>query len=274
MTDSDQVKVSVLLEDKTINKYAAQALIRMANNSSSEITLLVINSETQSKSEGTFIRPLQSGVELIRKHGLWFPIIAKRALRPPPYAKQVHVDEIDCLSSADKVEANTIPANGLGNKLPEPVVDKIARDSDIVVRFGFGIIKGEILSKPKFGVLSFHHGDIRKYRGRAGGFWAYINNDPVAGVTLQRLNESLDGGEIAIYKSVDIDDANTLGEIRRRTHNASKNMLAEAINDINNGEFNPSEPDHLGKIYTKRSAQDVMTYWRKTLVGHMKNILG
>ena len=65
-----------------------------------------------------------------------------------------------------------------------------------ILRFGFNIIRGEVLNAAKYGVWSFHHDDEQKYRGGPPGFWEIIKNDPVTGAILQRLTNKLDGGII------------------------------------------------------------------------------
>ena len=65
-----------------------------------------------------------------------------------------------------------------------------------MLRHNFKIIKGEILKIPKNGIWSFHHGDNEVNRGGPPGFWEIIYNQPVTGVTLQILNNQLDGGQI------------------------------------------------------------------------------
>lgn len=67
---------------------------------------------------------------------------------------------------------------------------------DFIIRFGFGILKGDILNTPKFGIWSFHHGDPTKYRGGPAGLWEIIKGDPVTGAILQQLNEKLDQGNV------------------------------------------------------------------------------
>jgi len=67
---------------------------------------------------------------------------------------------------------------------------------DFILRFGFGIIRGEILSAARFGVWSFHHDDEMLYRGGPPGFWEIYRNDPVNGAMLQRLTPNLDGGVV------------------------------------------------------------------------------
>lgn len=67
---------------------------------------------------------------------------------------------------------------------------------DFILRYGFSIIKGEILNSAKYGVWSFHHDDEQIYRGIPSGFWEIMENDAVNGAILQRLTNRLDGGVI------------------------------------------------------------------------------
>jgi hypothetical protein len=67
---------------------------------------------------------------------------------------------------------------------------------DFVLRFAFNIICGEILTVPRYGIWSFHHGDPDKYRGTPPGFWEIYKGDPLTGVVLQRLTDRLDAGVI------------------------------------------------------------------------------
>ncbi len=67
---------------------------------------------------------------------------------------------------------------------------------DVLVRCGSGILRGEVLRTPKFGVLSLHHGDNRVNRGGPSGFWEVLNDEPSSGFVVQRLTEELDGGEV------------------------------------------------------------------------------
>ena len=67
---------------------------------------------------------------------------------------------------------------------------------DVLLRHEFRIIKGKILNIPKYGIWSFHHGDNDINRGGPPGFWEIMFNQSVTGVTLQILNDKLDGGNV------------------------------------------------------------------------------
>ncbi len=75
-----------------------------------------------------------------------------------------------------------------------------AADLDVLLRFGFNIIRGEILDAARYGVWSFHHGDNRHYRGTPPFFWEMYEGNPVSGTILQRLTDELDGGGV-LYRS-------------------------------------------------------------------------
>jgi hypothetical protein len=78
----------------------------------------------------------------------------------------------------------------------EPHVVKAVKmyDLDFILRFGFGIIRGDILDSARYGVWSFHHDDETKYRGGPPCFWEIYKGDNVTGAILQRLTDRLDGG--------------------------------------------------------------------------------
>lgn len=67
---------------------------------------------------------------------------------------------------------------------------------DFIIRFGFGILKGEILHASKWGVWSYHHGDPEVFRGGPPGFWEIYKSVPTTGAILQRLTPKLDQGII------------------------------------------------------------------------------
>ncbi len=76
-------------------------------------------------------------------------------------------------------------------------VEKIrAARPDFLLRFGFNILRGEVLGVAPYGIWSFHHGDEQKYRGQPPGFWEIYEHDTLTGAVLQRLTDRLDGGII------------------------------------------------------------------------------
>lgn len=78
-------------------------------------------------------------------------------------------------------------------------VEKIrALNLDLLIRCGSGILRGEILGASRLGIVSFHHGDNRAYRGGPAGFWECYHRSPRTGFIIQKLTEELDAGEVLV----------------------------------------------------------------------------
>jgi len=79
--------------------------------------------------------------------------------------------------------------------LDDAALAKVAElDVDVAIRFGFRIVRGPLLSLPRYGVWSFHHGDNSVNRGGPAGLWEVFRGWGASGAVLQRLSEDLDGG--------------------------------------------------------------------------------
>ena len=102
---------------------------------------------------------------------------------------------------------------------------------DFMLRFGFNIIRGEILSAPRYGVWSFHHGDEQRYRGAPPGFWEIFRDDPETGAILQRLTETLDGG-VVLKKALLPTVSHSYAANRDAAHYAGIPWPAEVCRDI------------------------------------------
>ena len=71
---------------------------------------------------------------------------------------------------------------------------------EIIFNFSDRLIKGEILKIPKYGILSFHMSDTDFQRNGLGGFYEIIEKKEFTGITIQQLNDIIDGGLIANKK--------------------------------------------------------------------------
>ena len=86
---------------------------------------------------------------------------------------------------------------GISTYFKSEDVEKIrSYDLDFILRFGFDIIRGDVLTSAKYGIWSYHHDDERVVRGGPPGFWEFMRKIPANGVILQQLTDELDKGLI------------------------------------------------------------------------------
>lgn len=103
-------------------------------------------------------------------------------------------DLSDILGDVDTIECS-VEEDGFSQYFNDEDIDEIrSYNIDFILRNAFGIIRGEILEVPTYGIWSFHHQNEQKYRGSPPGLWEIIEGDPVTGAILQRLTNRLDGG--------------------------------------------------------------------------------
>lgn len=106
---------------------------------------------------------------------------------------------------------------------------------DFILRFGFNIIRGEVLDAARFGVWSFHHDDLDHYRGGPPCFWELYHDDPITGVTLQRLTDRLDGG-VVLQKAFFSTQHGSLSRNRDVAMYGSADLPAKVCRDIAAGQ--------------------------------------
>lgn len=113
-------------------------------------------------------------------------------------------EPVDCGPWLEKVPSLRVRPEGkrFVHRFRAEDLAEIARhDLDVILRFGFNILRGGILRAARYGLWSFHHGDNDAYRGGPALFWEVVEQNPESGVILQVLEEALDDG-VVLSKSV------------------------------------------------------------------------
>ncbi len=90
-----------------------------------------------------------------------------------------------------------------------------APDLIIVVAFG-QILRKILMDIPAWGVINIHGSLLPSYRGAAPIQWTILNGDPVAGLTVMRMDEGMDTGPILYRKEVPVLPDETAGQLHDR----------------------------------------------------------
>lgn len=135
---------------------------------------------------------------------------------------------------------------------PETIAWIRGKAPDVMYRSGFGIIREPILSIAPKGVLSYHHGNIRKYRGQPVAFWELYHGEQEMGVTVQALNAGLDSGKIVTEISVPIQPDDSWSALYARAYACSDRLLVDACRLLREEGFAPLElsENEIGRLYT------------------------
>ena len=176
-------KVGVLLDSLSIRVWQQHILDFIINHPSFEITTVILNDGSKSAGAKKKYLVYKFFTRLDRK--IFKTKTNLFGLRPVPD----HLKEI-VMRVRPKQGKSTDEIVGAD-------LDSIlGKELDIIIRFGFRILKGGILSAARLGVWSLHHGDNDVNRGGPPAFWEVVNGEHVTGVTLLKLTSDLDGGTV------------------------------------------------------------------------------
>ena len=107
------------------------------------------------------------------------------------------------------------------------IINKIRElNPDIIFVIAYGyILPKEIIEIPKFGCFNFHGSILPKYRGAAPIQRAIIAGEKTTGVTVIKVDQGLDTGDIVLDASIEITDEDTYQDLEKKLSQLSKNIL-------------------------------------------------
>ncbi len=226
-------KFAIMLNGLYLYPWQKKAYEKLIKDGLARCTLLIIRKEAETPSKSFWAR--------LFNPSFLFEQFKKITLNNSVY-KPLHIKEF---SSIDQVEVIPLKKEKGGEFFSETDLEKIQdANPDFILRFGFGILKGDILKVAKWGVWSFHHGDEQKFRGGPAGFWEIMKGSPTNGTILQRLTEKLDAGKILLkreYQTVH----HSYQENVEKLLNQSADMPAQALRMIDHSVISVNELEEV-----------------------------
>jgi methionyl-tRNA formyltransferase len=163
---------------------------------------------------------------------------------------------------------------------PEPdlhapvVLDRLrSLHVDLGLIYGSPILKSSLFQIPRHGTLGIHHGKLPEYRGKKTLFWAMYHGEKRAGVTIQRINEGLDTGEVVREGLVDVRNRR-LSKVWRDIEDLGYDLYLEAIHDVRTGTATFVAPEgRKGKLFRDPTISDLITFYRNRWTGKHRDRL-
>lgn len=201
-----KLKIGIIVDNMTVPKYYLDYINQLSEEYSFFDEPVIINQKINSQNNSDanlFIRL----VKKISKDGLAsviqslfsriiFFVESKALLKQEIYENfdaKMHIDnELRVLEVYPEIS----PSGFVYRYTQESIRLISDLDLDLMLRFGSGILRGDILKICKFGIISLHHGDNREFRGTPAGFWEVFYSAPSSGFIIQQLTEDLDAGKV------------------------------------------------------------------------------
>lgn len=264
MNTDTQLRFGIMVNSNHVQQWQRHCIDVLIQREGCELVLVIVNANADNPRGGLFSR---------LKNILFF--VHRRLFCKVPASDLVDIG--DLTGKVPELRCHVLRRGRYSQYFSKSDIDAIRSSNlDFILRFGFNIIRGDILDVARYGVWSFHHGDEMNYRGSPAAFWEVFEGNPVTGAILQRLTERLDGGVIlrrGYYRTVKYSYGRNLQQVLWE----SAEWPAQVCRDINNGvcDYLSAPPSSTNaRMYTVPGNIGMLVFWWRIAVALARYIYG
>ena len=205
------------------------------------------------------------------------------------FAKTILGKLMDTTHEVVSVVTKPTPSKGRGMKSIPDLVELLAKDrnlkilqfdnvnsddaiselksfnADIFIVVSYGqILKESVLSIPKLYSVNIHASLLPKYRGASPIQYALLNGDKETGITIIRMDETLDGGDIILQKEIKIDSNDYIENLSSKLSLLGSEAIIEFLNMQESKRIDFKKQDNNNVSYApKIKKEDGLIDWSK-----------
>ena len=155
-----------------------------------------------------------------------------------------------------------VPTNSLNS--PEYVERVRAIAPDVIVSVAAPeILDAELLSVPRLGCVNVHSGRLPTYRGMMPTFWQMQRGEPAATITVHRMAERLDAGDVLATQAFAIRARDSLDRVIEGTKCEGARLVIRVLRDLRAGRAQPKPLDMTqARYFSFPTPRDVQEFRR------------
>lgn len=175
--------------------------------------------------------------EILRMNGELDLLITLKDEKAKSKSGRIYLDEI-----AKKYNIPLIKINNIND--PEVIVALKKEEIDWLFIIGWSqIARKEILNTPRKGCIGMHPTLLPVGRGRAAIPWAILKGLHQTGVTMFKLDEGVDTGDIIGQGKIELDDKTTATQLYRKVNEMHIILISRYWDDIVNDRITLTKQD-------------------------------
>ncbi|MCI0748684.1 MAG: methionyl-tRNA formyltransferase [Verrucomicrobia subdivision 3 bacterium] len=140
-----------------------------------------------------------------------------------------------------------------------------ALQPELIIVAAYGqILPQPLLDIPPHGCLNVHASILPGYRGAAPIQWAVFNGDPETGVTIMKMDASLDTGDILAERRTPIADTDNAQTLHDRLAKMGAQLLLQTIPGYVSGQIKPRPQPSADASYARKiTKEDGAIDWKR-----------
>jgi methionyl-tRNA formyltransferase len=143
-----------------------------------------------------------------------------------------------------------------GKRITDYYDELAALQPDVILVMGwYYMVPKKIRDIAKFGSWGIHASLLPKYAGGAPLVWAIINGEKETGVSLFKLDDGVDDGDIIAQQVIPIAIEDSIKEVYEKATTASKEILVTALQNIEKVIFIPQDKTKI-EVWPQRKPED------------------
>jgi len=128
---------------------------------------------------------------------------------------------------------------------------------DLIVTAAYGkMVPSDILLLPDHGAINVHASLLPKFRGAAPIHRAVMNGERETGVTIMRMTEQMDAGDILSAERIPISCEDTTGIIYDKIVEKAPGLLLDTIAQLEQGDIKPIKQDENRATYAPKLTKE------------------
>jgi len=170
-------------------------------------------------------------------------------------------------SILEYAKRNNIPTYNISTPNSKAFVQQLKElNIDIIINQSQNIIKKELLSVPKIGVINRHNALLPKNRGRLTPFWVLFKGETETGVSIHFVDEGIDSGDIIIQEKYSVSKNDTFNSLVKKNYEIAPKAMIAAIDKLRRGDNRfISNNDDCATYNTIPTLQQAWLYRRRLL---------
>lgn len=145
----------------------------------------------------------------------------------------------------------------------------------LMILAGFStIFRPEILSVPVYGTINLHGGRLPAYRGGSPLNWQIINGEPRIGVSVLRVDEGIDTGDILATDEFELAPEATIAEVHERANALFPKLVLQVLQHFDDGDFGGTvQRPEEGGYWHQRNEADGRIHWDRLSAWEAYNLV-
>jgi len=187
--------------------------------------------------------------------GFDIPLVVTQPDKPAGRGRKLTPPPVKVL--AEKLEIPVVqPEKIKDNEEFRKLLEDVSPDLIVVVAYG-KILPSWLLNLPRYGCINLHASLLPEYRGASPIQSVLLDGKEKTGVTVMKISEELDAGDILSQKVVPIEKNDNAETLHDKLAEVGAELLVETIPLYVKGEIKPIPQNHSRATYCTRITKEM-----------------